>query len=93
LPTLLADELKIRNVADQCRNELTDAMAAEQQIRNQESYQQRTLMQINNQKNDWENRKDEAETRIKSLKLRLDNLKEDKSRLEKLPENFVETSK
>ena len=51
-------------------------MAAEQQIRNQESYQQRNLMQINNQKNDWENRKDEAETRIKSLKVRLDNLKE-----------------
>ena len=90
LPTLLADELKIRNTADQCRNELTDAMAAEQQIRNQESYQQRNLMQINNQKNDWENRKDEAETRIKSLKVRLDNLKEDKSRLEKLPDNFVE---
>ncbi len=90
LPTLLADELKIRNTADQCRNELTDAMAAEQQIRNQESYQQRNLMQINNQKNDWENRKDEAETRIKSLKERLDNLKEDKSRLEKLPDNFVE---
>jgi len=92
LPTLLADELKIRNAADQCRNELTDAMAAEQQIRNQESYQQRNLMQINNQKNDWENRKDEAETRIKSLKVRLDNLKEDKSRLEKLPDNFVEKS-
>ena len=90
LPTLLADELKIRNAADQCRNELTDAMAAEQQIRNQESYQQRNLMQINNQKNDWENRKDEAETRIKSLKERLDSLKEDKSRLEKLPDNFVE---
>ena len=90
LPTLLADELKIRNAADQCRNELTDAMAAEQQIRNQESYQQRNLMQINNQKNDWENRKDEAETRIKSLKERLDNLKEDKSRLEKLPDDFVE---
>ena len=90
LPTLLADELKIRNTADQCRNELTDAMAAEQQIRNQESYQQRNLMQINNQKNDWENRKDEAETRIKSLKERLDNLKEDKSRLEKLPDNFEE---
>ena len=90
LPTLLADELKIRNAADQCRNELTDAMAAEQQIRNQESYQQRNLMQINNQKNDWENRKNEAETRIKSLKVRLDNLKEDKSRLEKLPDNFVE---
>ena len=90
LPNLLAEELKIRNAADQCRNELTDAMAAEQQIRNQESYQQRNLMQINNQKNDWENRKDEAETRIKSLKVRLDNLKEDKSRLEKLPDNFVE---
>ncbi len=90
LPTLLADELKIRNAADQCRNELTGAMAAEQQIRNQESFQQRNLMQINNQKNDWENRKDEAETRIKSLKERLDNLKEDKSRLEKLPDNFVE---
>ncbi len=90
LPTLLADELKIRNAADQCRNELTDAMAAEQQIRNQESYQQRNLMQINNQKNDWENRKDEAETRIKFLKARLDNFKEDKSRLEKLPDNFVE---
>ena len=90
LPTLLADELKIRNTADQCRIELTDAMAAEQQIRNQESYQQRNLMQINNQKNDWENRKDEAETRIKSLKERLDNLKEDKSRLEKLPDNFEE---
>ena len=27
LPTLLADELKIRNATDQCRNELTDAMA------------------------------------------------------------------
>ena len=90
LPTLLADELKIRNAADQCRNELTDAMAAEQQIRNQESYQQRNLMQINNQKNDWENRKVEAEIRIKSLKERLDNLKEDKSRLEKLPDNFIE---
>ena len=90
LPTLLADELKIRNAADQCRNELTDAMAAEQQIRNQESYQQRNLMQINDQKNDWENRKGEAETRIKSLKERLDNLKEDKSRLEKLPDNFEE---
>ena len=48
-------------------------------------------MQINNQKNDWENRKDDAETRIKSLKVRLDNLKEDKLRLEKLPDNFVES--
>ena len=90
LPTLLADELKIRNTADQCRSELTDAMAAEQQIRNQESYQQRNLMQINDQQIDWENRKGEAETRVKSLKERLDNLKEDKSRLEKLPDNFEE---
>ena len=46
LPTLLADELKIRNAADQCRNELTDAMAAEQQIRNQESFQQRNLFML-----------------------------------------------
>ena len=90
LPTLLADELKIRNAADQCRNELTDAMAAEQQIRNQESYQQRNLMQINNQKNDCENRKDDAERRVESLKVRLNILIEDKSRLEKLPDNFVE---
>ncbi len=90
LPSLLADELKIRNEADQCRNELTEAMAAEQQIKNQESYQQRNLLQINNQKNDWENRKDEAETRIKSLEVRLKNLKENKSRLEKLPDNFMD---
>jgi hypothetical protein len=89
LPYLLADELKIRNAANQCRNELTDAMAAEQQIKNQESYQQRNLIQIKNQKNDWENRKCEAETRIKSLKVRIDNLKKNKSKLEKLPDNFL----
>ncbi len=89
LPSLLADELKIRNEADQCRNELTEAMAAEQQIKNQENYQQRILIQINNQKNDWENRKEEAETRIKSLEVRLENLKEDKSRLQKLPDKFM----
>ena len=54
-------------------NELTDAMASEQQIKNQESYQHRNLIQINNQKNDWENRKDEAEIRIKSFQIYLGN--------------------
>ena len=36
LPSLLADELKIRNIADQYRNELADAMASEQQIKTHE---------------------------------------------------------
>ena len=45
LPSLLADELKIRNTADQCRNELADAMASEQQIRTHESFQARNLLQ------------------------------------------------
>ena len=88
LPSLLADELKIRNTADQCRNELADAMASEQQIRTHESFQARNLLQISNQKDNWEKRENEASTRLLSLQERLKKLKDEQKRLIGLPDNF-----
>ena len=88
LPLLLTEELKIRNIADQCRNSLTDAMAAEQQVRNHESYQSRNLLQIKNQKNNWEKREDEAIARLLTLQNRQKSLSEEKQKLMNLPDNF-----
>jgi len=88
LPLLLTEELKIRNIADQCRNSLTDAMAAEQQVRNHESYQSRNLLQIKNQKNIWEKREDEAIARLLTLQNRQKSLSEEKQKLMNLPDNF-----
>ena len=88
LPLLLTEELKIRNIADQCRNSLTDAMAAEQQVRNHESYQSRNLLQIKNQKNNWKKREDEAIARLLTLKNRQKSLSEEKQKLMNLPDNF-----
>ena len=88
LPSLLTDELKIRNTADQCRNELADAMASEQQIRTHESFQARNLLQISNQKDNWEKRENEASTRLLSLQERLKKLKDEQKRLIGLPDNF-----
>ncbi len=88
LPSLLADELKIRNIADQCRNELADAMASEQQIKTHESFQARTLMQINNQSENWKKRENEASMRLMSLQDRLKKLKDDQKRLTSLPDDF-----
>ncbi len=88
LPSLLADELKIRNIADQCRNELADAMASEQQIKTHESFQARNLMQINNQSENWKKRENEASMRLMSLQDRLNKLKDDQKRLTSLPDDF-----
>ena len=88
LPSLLADELKIRNTADQYRNELADAMASEQQIKTHESFQARNLMQINNQSENWKKRENEASMRLMSLQDRLKKLKDDQKRLTSLPDDF-----
>ncbi len=88
LPSLLADELKIRNIADQCRNELADAMASEQQIKTHESFQARNLMQIDNQSENWKKRENEASIRLMSLQDRLKKLKDDQKRLTGLPDDF-----
>ncbi len=88
LPSLLADELKIRNIANQCRNELADAMASEQQIKTHESFQARNLMQIKNQSENWKKRENEASMRLMSLQDRLKKLKDDQKRLTSLPDDF-----
>jgi chromosome segregation protein len=88
LPTLLADELSLRNISEQYRNQLTDAMASEHQIRNHESFQSRSLIQINNQKINWEKRETEANTRLSSLQNREKDLKTEKQKLIDLPNDF-----
>ena len=88
LPSLLADELTIRNNAEQCRNNLTEAMAGEQQIKNQESFQLRNIAQIKHQKESWETRKQEAKSRLSSLNERLEFSKNEMERLSNLPNDF-----
>ena len=88
LPSLLAEELKVRNNADQCRIELTDAMAAEQQIKSEESFQSRNLIQISNQKESWKIREEEAKTRLILLEERLKLSQDEKKRLSTLPNIF-----
>ena len=88
LPSLLAEELKVRNNADQSRNELTDAMAAEQQIKSEESFQSRNLIQLGHQKENWKVREEEAKTRLISLEERLKASQDEKNRLSTLPESF-----
>ena len=88
LPSLLAEELKVRNDADQCRIELTDAMAEEQQIKNQENFQSRNLVVINEQKESWKIREAEASSRLLSLEKRIKFLGDEKIRLSSLPNNF-----
>ena len=88
LPSLLAEELKVRNNADQCRIELTDAMAAEQQIKSEENFQSRNLIQIVNQKENWKVREEEAKTRLISLEERLKISENEKNRLSILPDSF-----
>ena len=88
LPSLLAEELKVRNNADQSRNELTDAMAAEQQIKSEESFKSRNLIQLGHQKENWKVREEEAKTRLISLEERLIASQNEKNRLSTLPESF-----
>jgi len=63
-------------------------MAAEQQVRNHESFQSRNLLQIKNQKTNWEKREDEAIARLLTLQNRQKNLSEEKQKLMNLPDNF-----
>ena len=93
LPYLLAEELKVRNNADLSRNELTDAMATEQQIKSEESFQSRNLIQIGNQKENWQVREEEAKTRLALLEKRLTLSQDEKNRLSVLPDNFEKTEK
>ena len=88
LPSLLAEELKVRNNADQSRNALTDAMATEQQIKSEESFQSRNLIQLGHQKENWKVREEEAKTRLISLEERLKTSQDEKNRLSTLPESF-----
>ena len=88
LPSLLAEEMKVRNNADQSRNELTDAMAAEQQIKSEESFKSRNLIQLGHQKENWKVREEEAKTRLISLEERLKTFQDEKNRLSTLPESF-----
>ena len=88
LPSLLADELSIRNNAEQFRNNLTEAMAAEQQIKNHESFQLRNIAQIKHQKESWITRKQEAKSRLSSLHERLEFSKNEMDRLSNLPNDF-----
>ena len=88
LPSLLAEELKVRNNADQSRNELTDAMAAEQQIKSEESFKSRNLIQLGHQKENWKVREEEAKTRLISIEERLKTSQDEKNRLSTLPESF-----
>ena len=88
LPSLLAEELKVRNNTDQSRNELTDAMAAEQQIKSEESFKSRNLIQLGHQKENWKVREEEAKTRLISLEERLKASQDEKNRLSTLPESF-----
>ena len=88
LPSLLADELSIRNNAEQFRNNLTEAMAAEQQIKNHESFQLRNILQIKHQKESWITRKQEAKSRLSSLHERLEFSKNEMDRLSNLPNDF-----
>ena len=88
LPSLLAEELKVRNNTDQSRNELTDAMAAEQQIKSEESFKSRNLIQLGHQKENWKVREEEAKTRLISLEERLIASQNEKNRLSTLPESF-----
>ena len=88
LPSLLADELSIRNNAEQFRNNLTEAMAAEQQIKNHESFQLRNIAQIKHQKESWVIRKKEAKSRLSSLHERLEFSKNEMDRLSNLPNDF-----
>ena len=88
LPSLLADELTIRHNAEQFRNNLTEAMAAEQQIKNQENFQLRNISQIKNQKESWEKRKNEAHLRLLSLQKRLHVSQKEKEKLSNVPDDF-----
>ena len=88
LPSLLADELSIRNNAEQFRNNLTEAMAAEQQIKNHESFQLRNIAQIKHQKESWITRKQEAKSRLSSLHERLEFSNNEMDRLSNLPNDF-----
>ena len=81
-------QMKVRNNADQSRNELTDAMAAEQQIKSEESFQSRNLIQLGHQKENWKVREEEAKTRLISLEERLKASQDEKNRLSILPESF-----
>ena len=63
-------------------------MAAEQQIKNQESFQLRNISQIKNQKESWEKRKNEAQLRLISLKERLNLSQDEKKKLSNVPNDF-----
>ncbi|MDC0456832.1 chromosome segregation protein SMC [Alphaproteobacteria bacterium] len=89
LPSILAEELKVRNNADQCRSELTDAMAGEQQIKSEESFQSRNLIQVSNQKENWKVREEEAKTRLILLEERLKISQDENNRLSILPDSFA----
>ena len=93
LPILLADELTIRNKAIQSRTDLTEAMAHEQQIKNQENFQLRNIAQINNQQKSWNKRNEEARLRLTLLKERLLSSKKEKDRLSSLPNDFINKEK
>ncbi len=93
LPSLLAEELKIRNIADQYRNQLTDAIASEQQTKNLENFQSQNLTQINDQIENWKIREKEANSRLNLLKERLKLSQNEKIELSKLPNDFEEQEK
>ena len=85
LPSLLAEELKLRNSFENCKNEFETALSFEKQLNTQEEYRKMSLDQALIQIKNWDERKTNSASRLKNLDKKLQILILENKRLFSLP--------
>ena len=90
LPSLQAEELKLRNSFENCKKEFESALSFEKQLNTQEEYRKKSLDQALIQIKNWDERKINSLSRLKNLDKKLQILIQEKKRLFKLPKELAE---
>ena len=92
LPSLQAEEIKIRNNFENTKKEFEDALSYEKSLNSQEEFRKKNLDQTLLQINNWEDRKNSGKKRFDSLKNKLGELNEEVKNMVTLPKEFTEKS-
>ena len=90
LPSLQAEEIKIRNHFENTKKEFEDALAYEKSLNSQEDFRKKNLDQSLSQITNWEDRKKSGKTRLENLKNKLLELNKELKNMFNLPGEFTE---
>ena len=93
LPSLQAEELKLRNSYETTKNEFEEALSNEKYLNSQEEYRKKNMDQMLLQIKDWEERKKNSLTRLQSTNEKLSSLNNQLNAVDKQPHELQEKIK